>query len=104
MTIFIELVGWLGALLVLGAYILVSAGRLSGSSVVFQWMNALGAAFFVLNTWCMAPSLPWCSTSSGALSASQPCGVSGAARLRMADRMVIASSRKAGVAGARSID
>ena len=51
MTIFIELVGWLGALLVLGAYILVSAGRLSGSSAVFQWMNALGAAFFVLNTW-----------------------------------------------------
>lgn len=51
MTIFIELVGWLGALLVLGAYILISTGRLSGRSALFQWMNALGAAFFVLNTW-----------------------------------------------------
>lgn len=51
LTIFVEVAGWLGALLVLGAYILVSTGRLSGASAVFQWMNALGAAFFVLNTW-----------------------------------------------------
>ena len=51
MTFFIELVGWLGAVLVLGAYILVSTGRLSSESSAFQGMNALGAAFFVLNTW-----------------------------------------------------
>ncbi|ANI76985.1 MULTISPECIES: CBU_0592 family membrane protein [Sphingobium] len=51
MTFFIELVGWLGAILVLGAYLLVSMGRLSGNSAAFQWMNALGASFFVLNTW-----------------------------------------------------
>ncbi|HKY81960.1 MAG TPA: hypothetical protein VJM09_10890 [Sphingobium sp.] len=51
MTIFIEIIGWMGAILVLGAYILVTNGRLSGSSAVFQWMNALGASFFVLNTW-----------------------------------------------------
>lgn len=51
MTMLIEIAGWLGALLVLGAYILVSVGRLSGSSALFQWMNALGALFFVLNTW-----------------------------------------------------
>ena len=50
-TFFVEIVGWLGAILVLGAYILVTAGRLSGSSALFQWMNALGATFFVLNTW-----------------------------------------------------
>jgi len=50
-TFFIELVGWLGAVLVLGAYILVSTGRLSSESSAFQGMNALGAAFFVLNTW-----------------------------------------------------
>ena len=51
MAIFVELVGWIGALLILGAYILVSIGRLSGGSAAFQWMNALGATFFVLNTW-----------------------------------------------------
>ncbi len=47
----VEIIGWAGAVLVLGAYILVSMGRLSGSAPAFQWMNAVGAAFFVLNTW-----------------------------------------------------
>lgn len=51
MTVFIEIVGWLGAILVLCAYILVSTGRLSGDSALFQSMNALGATFFVWNTW-----------------------------------------------------
>lgn len=50
-TLFVEIVGWLGASLVLGAYLLVTTGRLSGGSALFQWMNALGATFFVLNTW-----------------------------------------------------
>lgn len=49
-VILIEGVGWAGALLVLGAYVLVTTGRLDGRSVTFQWMNALGAAFFVVNT------------------------------------------------------
>jgi hypothetical protein len=51
MTLWIEIIGWAGALLVLGAYVGVSSGRLSGTSTAFQLMNALGAAFFVLNTW-----------------------------------------------------
>lgn len=51
MNIFVEIVGWTGALLVLGAYLGVSSGRLTGESATFQWLNALGAAFFVLNTW-----------------------------------------------------
>ena len=44
MSIFVEIVGWVGALLVLGAYILVSMGRLSGASPAYQWANAFGAA------------------------------------------------------------
>ncbi|MEJ7933813.1 hypothetical protein WG907_06005 [Sphingobium sp. AN558] len=50
-SLFIEIAGWIGAILVLGAYILVSITRVSGSSAAFQWMNAVGAALFVLNTW-----------------------------------------------------
>lgn len=49
--ILIEIIGWTGAILVLGAYILVSLGKLSGTSATFQWMNAVGAGLFVLNTW-----------------------------------------------------
>ncbi len=46
----IEACGWLGALLILGSYILVSIGRLSGRSRTFQWLNVVGAAGFVVNS------------------------------------------------------
>ena len=51
MNILVEIIGWTGALLMLGAYLGVSSGRMTGGSSAFQSMNALGAALFVLNTW-----------------------------------------------------
>ncbi len=50
MTIMIEIIGWAAALLILVSYLLVSMGRLSGTSVAFQWMNVVGAAGFILNS------------------------------------------------------
>jgi hypothetical protein len=47
----IEVMGWAAALLILGSYIGVSSGRLTGQSRTYQWMNVVGAAFFVVNTW-----------------------------------------------------
>jgi hypothetical protein len=47
----IEVVGWAGASLILLAYLLVTVGRLTGQSPLFQWMNLLGAAGFVVNGW-----------------------------------------------------
>ncbi len=41
--------GWGGALLILSAYLLVSSGRVTGQSPLFQWMNLAGAAGFVVN-------------------------------------------------------
>ena len=38
-------------MLVLGAYILVTIGRLTGQSPLFQWMNLVGAAGFLVNGW-----------------------------------------------------
>ena len=38
-------------MLVLGAYILVTLGRLTGQSPLFQWMNLVGAACFLVNGW-----------------------------------------------------
>lgn len=46
----IETCGWIGALLILGSYILVSLGKLSGQSRAYQWMNVVGAAGFVVNS------------------------------------------------------
>ena len=38
-------------MLVLGAYILVTLGKLTGQSAIFQWMNLVGAAGFLVNGW-----------------------------------------------------
>lgn len=50
MSLLIEMAGWAAALLILGSYVLVSAGRLSGQSAAYQWMNVGGAAGFVINS------------------------------------------------------
>jgi len=47
----VELAGWTGAVLLLLAYLLLSAGRLTGQSLTYQGMNVVGAAGFVINGW-----------------------------------------------------
>jgi cell shape-determining protein MreD len=47
----VEIAGWIGAALILLAYVLVTVGRLTGQSLAFQWMNLVGAAGFVINGW-----------------------------------------------------
>jgi hypothetical protein len=47
----VEIAGWGGAVLILLAYLLLSAGRLSGQSLAYQAMNVIGAAGFVVNGW-----------------------------------------------------
>ncbi len=47
----VEVAGWIGAALILGAYALLSAGRLTGRSLTYQLMNVVGAAGFVINGW-----------------------------------------------------
>jgi hypothetical protein len=47
----VEIAGWGGAVLILLAYLLLSAGRLTGQSLTYQGMNVVGAAGFVINGW-----------------------------------------------------
>ena len=47
----VEIAGWIGALLILLGYLLVTMGRLTGKSAAFQWMNLVGAAGFTINGW-----------------------------------------------------
>jgi len=47
----VELVGWAGALLILLGYLLITAGKLTGSSLLYQAMNIVGAAGFAINGW-----------------------------------------------------
>ena len=46
----IEVIGWTGAALILGAYALLSANKLRADSVAYHLMNILGAAGFVINS------------------------------------------------------
>lgn len=50
MSVFIDIIGWASAVALLGSYLMVSIGRWSGTSPVFQWINLAGAAGFVVNT------------------------------------------------------
>ena len=47
----VEVAGWVGAGLILGAYALLSAGKVTGRSLSYQAMNVVGAAGFVINGW-----------------------------------------------------
>jgi hypothetical protein len=50
MKLAVEVIGWAGAALILGAYALLSVGKLRAESVTYQLMNILGAAGFVVNS------------------------------------------------------
>jgi hypothetical protein len=46
---FIDTAGWIAALLILGAYGLLSAGKIQARSRVYQVMNIVGAVGFIIN-------------------------------------------------------
>ena len=47
----VEAAGWTGAALILLAYLLLSMGKVSGQSALYQGMNIVGAAGFIVNGW-----------------------------------------------------
>ena len=47
----VEVAGWGGALLILGGYALLTAERVTSRSPLYQGMNVLGAAGFIVNGW-----------------------------------------------------
>ena len=54
-SIVAEVFGWVGAILVLAAYFLVSTGKAEGSSNTFQYMNIAGAICLIIYTYyCQA--------------------------------------------------
>ncbi len=48
--ILIETAGWIGAVLILLAYALLSTGRLDARSQTYQLLNIVGAVGFVINS------------------------------------------------------
>jgi hypothetical protein len=50
LPLLIEIIGWIGAGLILAAYLLLSIGKLPAKSVAYQGMNLVGAIAFVVNS------------------------------------------------------
>lgn len=46
----VEIVGWAAAVMILLAYALLTAGRLTARSPLYQWLNVAGAAGFIVNS------------------------------------------------------
>jgi cell shape-determining protein MreD len=46
----IEIIGWIGAVLIVGAYFYNINGKLKSSSVTYIVSNLLGGIFFTINT------------------------------------------------------
>lgn len=50
MELIIGIVGWTGTILLLGAYALLTARRLSASGAIYQTMNLVGGLSLMVNT------------------------------------------------------
>jgi hypothetical protein len=50
MEIFIEIIGWIASVLIVGAYFLNIRGKLSAQSAPYILANLVGGAFFIANT------------------------------------------------------
>jgi hypothetical protein len=49
-NLFIEIIGWIGSVLIVGAYFLNINGKLKSTSRVFIISNLVGGIFFTINT------------------------------------------------------
>jgi hypothetical protein len=48
--IIIDVLGWVGSVLVVGAYALNISGKIHHSSKLYLWANLAGSAFLIFNT------------------------------------------------------
>jgi hypothetical protein len=50
MNYFVEIIGWIGAVLIIGAYYLNINGKIKSTSAWYIVSNLLGGVFFTINT------------------------------------------------------
>jgi len=49
-NLLIDILGWIGAIALLAAYVLISAKKVEGDSTNYQLLNLVGSFFLILNT------------------------------------------------------
>lgn len=48
---FIEILGWIASILIVGSYALNLWGKIETNSKAYMWANIVGGLFFVINTY-----------------------------------------------------
>jgi hypothetical protein len=48
--IFVEIIGWIASILIVGAFALNSFGKIASTSKLYQLANLVGGIFFIINT------------------------------------------------------
>lgn len=48
--IFVETIGWIASILIVGAFALNSFGKIDSTSKLYQLANLIGGIFFIINT------------------------------------------------------
>jgi hypothetical protein len=48
--VFIEIIGWISAAMLLSAYLLLNARKVSANSRLYQWLNVLSGAGLIINS------------------------------------------------------
>lgn len=51
LEIFIETLGWIASVLIVGSYALNLWGKIEANSNIYIWANIVGGLFFVINTY-----------------------------------------------------
>ena len=49
-VVLVNVVGWIGMACLIGAYVLVTLGRITGPGLTFQLMNLIGGGFLMVNS------------------------------------------------------
>jgi hypothetical protein len=49
--ILIEVIGWAGSVLIVGAYALNLSGKIEATDLRYIWANIVGAVFFMVNSY-----------------------------------------------------
>ena len=49
-VVIVNVVGWIGMACLIGAYVLVTLGRITGPGLTFQLMNLIGGGFLMVNS------------------------------------------------------
>ncbi|MDE3236159.1 MAG: hypothetical protein KGO81_09415 [Bacteroidota bacterium] len=78
MEIFVEIIGWIASVLIVGSYFLNMRGKILATSPLYIWSNLLGGLFFVVNTFyhhafpSMAVNIIWVLIAIGSLLKKKP--------------------------------